>query len=115
MIITPTTVNQLDIIGAHNLDRIKVLWEDVEPGKGYLTIICWGRAWTAYWGGMGGEVRQFVPTCNAGYIVENLVRNMAPRLVRNKKREEAYLERIVVVVQEALRLHLRQELHGAAA
>ena len=110
--VTESTVRQLDILSP-NLDRIKVIWEDFELGKGQLTIVCWGLAWTGFWGSMGGEIRQFVPAMDAGYIASKMDgREQRPTLKRYQKNGDAYLIKIITVVQQALREHLRAELHG---
>ncbi len=114
MRIEQTTVRMMEIIDAPRLDRIKVVTEDFAPGKGQITIICYGRAWTSYWGGMGdGDVTQFVISMDAEYIAENLLRGMQEPLKRYVKNETAYLVRIVKATQEALRRRLRHEIHGA--
>lgn len=113
MIIERKIPSMIEIIDAPRLDRIKVITEDFEAGKGQLTIVCWGRAWTAYWGGMGaGDVSRFVMSMNAEYIADNLLSGMQPTLQRHKKHETAYLVRIVKAVQEALRRVVRHDLHG---
>jgi len=51
------------------LDLITVFLEDFEPGKGKITIVCFGKAWTAYWGGMSGEtVAEFFCSCDTSYL-----------------------------------------------
>ncbi len=107
-----TTVTMLEIIDAPRLDRIKVITEDFGKGQGQLTVICFGRAWTSYWGGMHATVAVFVASMSAEYIAENLLHGMQAGLKRNAKHEQAYLERIVKAVQEALRRKTRNELHG---
>ncbi len=105
-------ITMMDIIDAPRLDRIKVVTEDFGPGQGQIIIVCWGRAWSAYWGGMGSTLVQFVTTMDAEYVAENLMRGAQPGLKRDQKREMAYLVRIVKAVQEALRRRQRHELHG---
>ena len=113
MNITDTTVQLLTITDVPGLDTIRVYLEDYEPGRGRITISCYGRAWTAYWGGMyQATLKQFVPSCGADYIRDNLVRGMEQRMARTLKAENAYLLRVVEAVQEALRRQLRFELHG---
>lgn len=46
-----STVTKLVITGAQNLDPITVFLEDLAPCKGKITVSCWGKCWTAYWGG----------------------------------------------------------------
>lgn len=98
-------VTQLTISDATDLDPISVVIEDSAPGHGQIIITCYGRSWTAYWGGMSGDtLAQFFIRVSAGYIVPCLVRGMARTLRSDEKREEAYLLRIVEAVQAALRL-----------
>ena len=35
------------------LDPVRVMIENYEPGKGRITITCYGKAWTAAWFAMG--------------------------------------------------------------
>lgn len=45
----------------YRLDPITVYVENIEPGKGSITIKCYGEAWTAYWGAMsGGSIEEFI-------------------------------------------------------
>lgn len=114
MNITPSTITQLDITDAPGLDRIKVMLEDIEPGKGQITIVCWGLAWTSYFGGMaGGEIRQWFPTASAHYLADRMDgTDQRETLKRNQKRDHDYLVKIIIAVQAALSAHLRHELHG---
>jgi hypothetical protein len=70
--ITDTTVRQVkltDIMGSHSLDPIDIVLENFEPGKGRITIRCWGRAWTSYWGAMSGRsIDQFFCSCDEHYL-----------------------------------------------
>lgn len=47
-----STVTKLVITGAPSLDPITVFLEDLAPKRGKITVSCWGKSWTAYWGGM---------------------------------------------------------------
>ncbi len=108
-----TTVEMMEIIGAPRLDRIKVITEDFARGQGQITIVCYGRAWTSFWGGMGsGDIASFVTSMDAEYVASNLLHGMQEGLKREQKREMDYLVRIVKAVQEALRRRTRHSLHG---
>lgn len=73
MEIEQSTVTKLTISGAKALDPISVILEDLEPRKGKITITCYGKAWTAYWGGMGERtIAQFFYSCDQHYLVCNL-------------------------------------------
>ncbi len=66
-----STVTKLVVTGAPNLDPITVFLEDLAPCKGKITVNCWGKSWTAYWGGMwdGLNIGQFFCELDAGYII----------------------------------------------
>lgn len=38
-----------DIMQSHRLDPIRVTLDDIEPGRGRITVECYGRAWASYW------------------------------------------------------------------
>lgn len=53
-----------------SLDPITVHLENYEPGKGKIGIECFGKSWSAYWGGMSGDpVEKFFVSCNADYLI----------------------------------------------
>lgn len=97
-------VRVFTICGAPKLDPITVVLQDVEKGHGRLIIECWGSSWAAYWGGMGERtLAEFVMSCGPDYIFTKL---LPQDMWMMKKRDEAYLMRIVQAVQEALRLEV---------
>ncbi|ECD3753445.1 hypothetical protein E0S44_14755 [Salmonella enterica subsp. enterica serovar Orion] len=57
---TVEKINVLSFIitGAERLDPVRVMIENYEPGKGRITITCYGKAWTAAWFAMGGDTVQ---------------------------------------------------------
>ena len=67
-------VEQVTITGAERLDTVHATLEDISPGKGRITIECYGEAWSASWGGMGADrtVAQFFCSCNDDYLAGNL-------------------------------------------
>lgn len=70
MKIEASKVTKLLISEVQGLDPITVFLEDYEPGKGKITVSCWGKSWTAYWGGMSGDdVATFFCRVNADYII----------------------------------------------
>jgi len=65
------TIKATDIKG---LDPITLFIENIEDSKGRLTILCHGKAWTVYWGGMSGKtVEDFFLSCNNSYIISILL------------------------------------------
>jgi len=90
-----------DVPNRGALDPIRVITEDIEPGKGRIIVSCYDAAWTAYWGAMGNNtVRQFVMGCDAGYIADNLIRSME---TAKGEQRLAYLERIAGAIKAAFR------------
>ncbi|OEZ92157.1 hypothetical protein JAB9_47230 [Janthinobacterium sp. HH107] len=103
MHIESSAVQQLLITGASGLDPIRVLIEDLESGKGLLTVCCfhnaWAMAFTGYWGAMSDRtLMQFLVDCDPDYIAGNLEWSLA-----KTRKQTKYLTRIVVAMQAALR------------
>lgn len=89
-------VETLEISSTGSLDLITVYWHNYEPGKGMVTIVCWGRAWTAYFGGMMRDTIQvFFSSCGVDYLINKLVSG------KQTKRDDAYLVRIIHAIQLA--------------
>jgi acyl-coenzyme A synthetase/AMP-(fatty) acid ligase len=93
-------VEGIKITGVSELDTIHVFWMDVSPGAGYATIICYGAAWTVYFGAMSGRtIRQFFADVETSYLVTKMD---SPHL-KGRKKDKAYLAKIVEAVKESLR------------
>jgi len=55
------------------LDPVHVFIEDIGKGQGRITITCYGKAWSCYWGGMGTDsISEFFCSCNEQYLTEKL-------------------------------------------
>jgi hypothetical protein len=77
MKIERSKVEKLTITGAPSLDPITVYAEDIGPRQGKITIECYGKSWSAYWGGCGDKgVAAFFRSCNADYIANCLDRGI---------------------------------------
>ncbi len=102
MTITHPTVDCWKIENAPSLDTIHVFWMDVAPGQGYVTVICYGQAWSAYFGAMGGAegrgIKEFFAACDTSYMINKM---FAPHLKQSKERD-AYLGRIINAVRFAV-------------
>lgn len=92
--------------GMDELDPVTAFMQDFEPGRGELTLVCWGRAWTHFWGAMGdgSTLRDFLLSASTGYLVGKLMLPSDVMLKRSEKREERWLTQIV----EALKRQLRE-------
>lgn len=78
-------------LSEYRLDPVTVLLEDLgatpvplddKPDyisrKGKVIIECYGKSWTAYWGGMGDcSVSQFIQGCDDAYLVNCLDRSIS--------------------------------------
>ena len=72
MKIENSLVKKLRITELDDLDPITVYLEDFELGQGKITIDCWGKSWTSFWGAMGGRnIAQFFCNCNDSYLINN--------------------------------------------
>ncbi len=95
MTITPVSVTAISIDEIKGLDRIHAYWQNVGPGQGYATIICYGKAWTVYFGAMGElSIEAFFLRADVDYLMN--------KMYDGPKRGEAYFERIITAVKEAL-------------
>lgn len=81
MKIETSTVTKLvisDLINSeHRLDPVTVYAEDLGPRQGKIIIECYGKSWSAYWGGCGDKgVISFFRSCNSDYLVNCLERGI---------------------------------------
>ena len=95
-----TKTESFDILPSIALDRISVFFTDYGIGQGIVTLVCFGNAWSAYFGGMGGNtIKEFVRGCGTEYLVNKL--GYSQVLMRRKK-DLAYLGRIIDAVKAEL-------------
>lgn len=70
MKIETTEVLSFTITDVERLDPVRVMIENYEPGKGRITITCFGKAWTGAWFAMGGDtVQQFIKRVSTEYLI----------------------------------------------
>jgi hypothetical protein len=101
---------RLEAIG---LDPITVYVEQFRPGAGRMTVQCYARAWTGFWGSHGAEapLEAFVASCDAEYIADGLVWGTNSLILKRREKDEhAYVTRIV----RAIQAHFRQAFKEAA-
>jgi hypothetical protein len=90
------------VYNAGALDPVLVILQDFGAGRGRLTLECYGRAWSAYWGAMGDDsLRDFLLNVSPEYIVTNLLRPL-DLSQRRRATEEKYLTRIVRAARTGL-------------
>ncbi|QDL32411.1 hypothetical protein [Serratia liquefaciens] len=78
MKVTETKVQSLEITEVERLDPIRVMAENYEPGRGRITITCYGKAWTSAWFAMGGDtVQAFFQRVRNDYLINKFAPNMS--------------------------------------
>lgn len=85
-----------------SLDPVTVYFDDIREHVGQITVICFGEAWTAYFGAMPKEdltVESFFRTADSHYMTNALIR---AQFTKQTKQHEKYLMRIVEAVRQAL-------------
>lgn len=106
MKIAKSTVTMLTITHASQLDAVRVVVENFEPGRGRIIIQCYDRAWTGAWGAMGSALEPFFIDEHPDYIAGNLTCGLHGMRKDAQKHQEPYLRRIIEAVQAALRAEL---------
>ena|ERR1017187_41914 len=100
-----TIVTLLEIPEQVEIDSIRVYWHNIEPGKGYVTITCWGCAWNSYFGSMSGKsIQQFFAEADTSYLVDKLG---STKWIRPTKQHKEYLTRVINAVKNAYYLGIR--------
>lgn len=100
MLVTAIFDRAMRIDGAPGLDPIHVFFVNVEPGRGYITVICNGCAWTAYFGAMSGQtIQEFVQRADVEYLVSKM--GMTPFLKQSRK-HDAFLGNIITAIKQTL-------------
>lgn len=78
-------VEKLMVTELDGLDPVAVYLEDQGEGKGKITITCYGKAWTAYWGAMGCDIREFILSADNGYLINKLDSRIERRVMAYDK------------------------------
>ncbi len=92
-------LTRINIAAQMGLDPITVFTEDFAPGKGRLTLVCYGQAWCCQWNAMSDRaMRQFIIDCDPEYISGGLLQYRT-----HNKKDKAYLLRIVTAVRNHMK------------
>ncbi|WP_211440956.1 hypothetical protein [Collimonas humicola] len=96
MQIEKSIVAQITITGAERLDPIRVCLEDIAPNKGRITISCYTKSWTAYWGSMGERtIERFFCSCNEHYIAKNLDVGIDETIIDSESIKDGCKKRVI--------------------
>lgn len=100
MKIESSKVEKIRLSELDRLDPIDVILEDIAPRQGKITISCYGKSWTAYWGGMGDcVVSDFFCSCDEHYLANSL----SGSIRATETDFEAIRDLVVVKVNEQLK------------
>jgi hypothetical protein len=99
MTTTENHVRHLNINDIPMLDPIDVFLEDLGPGRGRITMQCYGDAWTAYFGAMGNStIHVFIALASTDYLSSKFLGGNHKRT----KAHETYLMKIIDTVKTVL-------------
>ena len=100
---TTRIINETIVIeGAPRLDPVTVIYRDHAPGMGSVIVECYGKAWSAFWGGMGNKnIKQFLASVGPDYLAARLGMGL-----RTNKSEVDYLLRIAAAVVDGSKIEL---------
>ena len=88
-----------NIIESNQLDPITVFLEDFEPRKGKITIECYGKSWSSFWGGMGNRsISQFFCSCDEHYLSKNL--SSIKSTVEDKEAYQAWVRARIIELRK---------------
>lgn len=92
-----TEVTKLLLTEVERLDAVTVILEDMGPRRGKIIIECFGKSWSAAWGGMGERsISEFVTGCDNCYLIGNL----APSLKSEQTAEDELTEHALNHISE---------------
>lgn len=73
MIIETSKVTRLRLTELEGLDPVEVIADNIAEHKGTVTITCFGKSWTSYWGSTGHDsVEDFFCWAGNDYLIDCL-------------------------------------------
>lgn len=69
MKVTKSLVESILVEDIPSLDPVTILVNNLGEGQAEVTIKCYDKSWTSYWGSMGGTVEDFFSRVNIDYLV----------------------------------------------
>lgn len=103
-------VMSFTITEVERLDPVRVMIENYEPGKGRITITCFGKAWTGAWFAMGGDtVQQFIKRVSTEYLIGYFAPQMSCTVDDDNDANLAFVK------GEIIKLRREQEIDGNEA
>jgi hypothetical protein len=75
------TITSITLTELERLDPITIMIDQKEPKKAEMTIKCYGKSWTYYWGGMGYDtLGEFYLSCDNDYLARCLRRSTGEQI-----------------------------------
>ncbi|HHI0407252.1 TPA: hypothetical protein ACP4PI_000300 [Escherichia coli] len=103
-------IEKMDVLAftiseVERLDPVRVMIENYEPGKGRITITCFGKAWTGAWFAMGGDtVQEFIKRVGNEYLIGYFDQQLESTV------DDDNDENLIFVKSEILRLRRQLEI-----
>jgi len=95
-------VLSLTITGAERLDPIRVMIENYEPGKGRITVTCYGQAWTGAWFAMGGDtVQEFIQRVSNDYLIGYFDRSLESTIDDDNDENLDFVQKEIIKLRRA--------------
>jgi hypothetical protein len=81
-------VTKIVLSDLNRLDPITAIFENIKPSKGIVTITCYGKAWTAFWGSIPTlTIEKFFINSDISYLIPNLS-SIKPEIYNDDKLRE---------------------------
>ncbi|WP_097570952.1 hypothetical protein [Escherichia coli] len=103
-------IEKMDVLAftiseVERLDPVRVMIENYEPGKGRITLTCFGKAWTGAWFAMGGDtVQEFIKRVSNEYLIGYFDQQLESTV------DDDNDENLIFVKSEILRLRRQLEI-----
>lgn len=73
MQVSVTHTTKIVLTQLERLDPVTIYLDNPTPGRGKITIECFGKSWSSFWPAMGGRrVEEFFVSCDDEYLAGNL-------------------------------------------
>lgn len=73
MQLSVTNTTKIVLTQLERLDPVTIYLDNPTPGRGKITIECFGKSWSSFWPAMGGRrVEEFFVSCDDEYLAGNL-------------------------------------------
>jgi hypothetical protein len=90
MRVETSTVTKLTISEIVGLDPVCVILENFGPSRGQITVSCYGKSWTAFFGGCGDDgIASFIASVSADYLADKMHHGAREEWYMDKAKDDA--------------------------